>query len=85
MAEYRKCYVFFGCFLGRIVVKPYLRDILSAISAFHTRSVHISGFCDIPELMTHLHNNYTYWKEMEEKQAKVKEEKETKNEEDKNL
>lgn len=49
------------------------------------RHVHISGFCDIPELMTHLQNNYTYWKELEEKLAKAKEEEEdeTKKEDEK--
>ena len=26
----------------------------------------ISVFCDIPDLMTHLQNNYQYWKEEEE-------------------
>ncbi|KAL5004048.1 hypothetical protein ScPMuIL_017504, partial [Solemya velum] len=43
------------------------------------------SFCDIPELMTHLQNNYTYWKELEEKLAKAKEEEEdeTKKEDEK--
>ena len=26
----------------------------------------IAAFCDIPDLMTHLQNNYKYWKEQED-------------------